>query len=217
VSGPLTTLPVESLPGMCVRAVAVELPCALEALPAPDWLAALLAAYAAAPLRPDEALRTAVRGMLRQRGYRPTGRGKPSSEYLAGAAREGRLAPINAIVDAGNAVSLHSGLPISVVDLDRTQAPLRIAVAAAGATYAFNRSGQQIDVGGLPCLFDAEGPCANAVKDAQRTKTDAATVRVLAIVWGLLGPHAAHTERTAVWLDEVFTRLGAKVREVVTG
>jgi DNA/RNA-binding domain of Phe-tRNA-synthetase-like protein len=177
----------------------------------------LLAAYAAAPLRPDEALRTAVRGMLRQRGYRPTGRGKPSSEYLAGAAREGRLAPINAIVDAGNAVSLHSGLPISVVDLDRARAPLRIAVAAAGATYVFNKSGQAIDVGGLPCLFDAEGPCANAVKDAQRTKTDAATARVLAIVWGLAGPEAARTEATLAWLGEVFTRLGARVHDAPTG
>ena len=27
----------------------------------------------------------------------------------------------------------------------------------------FNASGQTIDVGGLLCLFDAEGPCANAV------------------------------------------------------
>jgi hypothetical protein len=48
----------------------------------------------------------------------------------------------------------------------------------------FNASGQEIDLAGLLCLFDAEGPCANAVKDAQRTKTGPATTRTLSILWG---------------------------------
>ena len=43
-----------------------------------------------------------------------------------------------------------------------------VGVAPAGASYVFNASGQAIDLGGLLCLFDADGPCANAVKDAQR-------------------------------------------------
>lgn len=137
-----------------------------------------------APEPMDDALRKAVRDMLRTHGYRPTGRGKPSSEYLHKAAGEGRIGSINAVVDAGNAASLQSGLPISVVDLDRATAPLRIDLPEPKTEYVFNPSGQVIDVGGLLCLFDAEGPCANAVKDAQRTKTDAQTRRVLTIVWG---------------------------------
>jgi DNA/RNA-binding domain of Phe-tRNA-synthetase-like protein len=36
----------------------------------------------------------------------------------------------------------------------------------------------------LLCLHDEEGPCANAVKDAQRTKTNAETRRVLIVIWG---------------------------------
>lgn len=203
-------LPCEELVGFTPAVFAVELPCPLGGLPSPDWLTALLRPDAAAPLRPPTDLRTAVRDMLRGRGYRPTGRGKPSSEYLANAAQEGRLGSINAVVDAGNAASLHSGLPISVVDRDRCVGDLRIAVPGPGAKYVFNQSGQEIDVEGLPCLCDAAGPCANAVKDAQRTKTDAATTRVLAVVWGTAAP-AGHTGAAAQWLRELFGRLAAHI------
>ena len=153
----------------------------------------------------------AIRDLLRVHGYRPTGRGKPSSEYLVGAAADGRLGTINPLVDCGNAASLHSGLPISVVDLDRCKAPLRVDVPPPGSSYVFNRSGQEIDVAGLLCLHDADGPCANAVKDAQRTKTSAATVRALAIVWGTEAPVPGHAAATAHWLRELLTRWGASV------
>jgi hypothetical protein len=73
---------------------------------------------------------------------------------------------------------------MSVVDLDRARPPFRVGVAPAGASYAFNASGQVIDLGGLLCLFDADGPCANAVKDAQRTKTGPDTRRTLTLIWG---------------------------------
>jgi DNA/RNA-binding domain of Phe-tRNA-synthetase-like protein len=132
---------------------------------------------------PDDALRAAVRDMLRQRGFKPTGRSKPSSEYLLRASAQGALTPINPAVDACNAVSLHSGLPISVVDLDKLTEPLSIRCAPEGESYVFNPAGQVITLGGLPCLYDAVGPCANAVKDAQRTKTSDVTRRTLSILW----------------------------------
>jgi DNA/RNA-binding domain of Phe-tRNA-synthetase-like protein len=125
--------------------------------------------------------------MLRHGGYKPTGRGKPASEYLLRAAAEGALGSINQAVDVCNAVSLHTGLPISVVDLDRAGAPFRIGIAPAGTSYVFNASGQEIDVGGLLCLFDADGPCANAVRDAQRTKTQPGTTATLTVIWGCAG------------------------------
>jgi DNA/RNA-binding domain of Phe-tRNA-synthetase-like protein len=125
-----------------------------------------------------------VRQLLRHGGFKPTGRSKPASEYLIRAVGEGKLSSINVAVDVCNIVSLHSGLPISVVDLDRARKPFRVGIAAAGDSYVFNASRQSIDVGGLLCLFDAEGPCANAVKDAQRTKTGDETRRTLSLVWG---------------------------------
>ena len=140
-----------------------------------------------APVQRDETVRSAVRDLLRHGGYKPTGRGKPASEYLVRAATEGALGSINAAVDVCNAVSLHSALPISVVDLDRARSPFRIGVAPAGASYVFNASGQEIDLSGLLCLFDADGPCANAVRDAQRTKTRDETLATLSVVWGCVG------------------------------
>jgi DNA/RNA-binding domain of Phe-tRNA-synthetase-like protein len=145
---------------------------------------ALFDATPAVPIAADDALREAVRAMLRHGGFRPAGRSKPASEYLLKAAAEGRLESINPAVDICNAVSLHSGLPISVVDLNRCRPPLRVGIAAAGSSYVFNSAAQTIDLGGLLCLHDADGPCANAVKDAQRTKTSPATVRTLTLIWG---------------------------------
>jgi DNA/RNA-binding domain of Phe-tRNA-synthetase-like protein len=168
---------------------------------------------AAAPLERNEETRAAVRDMLRAGGYKPTGRGKPASEYLVRAAIEGALGPINAAVDACNAVSLHSGFPISVVDLDRARGPFRIATAPAGASYVFNASGQEIDLAGLLCLFDSEGPCANAVRDAQRTKTTADTRRTLSVIWGCAGfeERLAETER---WYRALLAQSGAMTEHV---
>jgi DNA/RNA-binding domain of Phe-tRNA-synthetase-like protein len=209
-------LPVVAYPGLALAAVTAELPTALEQLPSPAWLTDLLRLDAEAPVRSSDALRTAVRDLLRVHGYRPTGRGKPSSEYLAAAIGDGRLGSINAVVDAGNVASLHSGLPISVVDLDLCKFPLRVDVPPSGSKYVFNRGGQEIDIGGLLCLHDAEGPCANAVKDAQRTKTTPATRRVIGVVWGAASPDAEHAAKTAAWLGELFARLGATMEPVVT-
>jgi DNA/RNA-binding domain of Phe-tRNA-synthetase-like protein len=210
----VASLPVEPLPGLGVRALTALLPQPLGSLPPQEWLTALLQAGTAAPMTSSDALRKAVRDVLRQRGYRPTGRGKPSSEYLLNAAAEGRLAPINPVVDAGNAVSLHSGLPISIVDLDRVAAPLSVRVAAEGENYVFNASGQTIEIAGLPCLCDAAGACANAVKDAQRSKTSSDTRRVFAVVWGCTQPDPDLPARTATWLAEVLQRLGAETAVV---
>ena len=137
-----------------------------------------------AKLAPDEEIRTAVRALLRHGGYKPSGRGKPASEYLTQAQAEGRFPAVNPPVDVCNHVSLHTGLPISVIDLDLAAAPFSIEVCAPGTTYVFNPSGQTIDASGLLALCDAAGPCGTAVKDAQRTKTHAGTRALLSIVWG---------------------------------
>jgi len=206
-------LTLEPHPLLDLGVFVTRFPAALGATAVPDWLMALLVQGATAPLRSDDAVRAAVRDVLRKFGYKPTGRGKPASEYLIRAVTEGALASINLAVDACNAVSLHSGLPISVVDLDRAAPPLRVAVAGEGQGYVFNATGQVIDVEGLPCLFDSAGPCANAVKDAQRTKTSADTRTTLSLVWGAkaLGDRTA---RTVAWYREVLERAGASTEAV---
>ncbi|MBL8799399.1 MAG: hypothetical protein JNM56_36285 [Planctomycetia bacterium] len=189
-------------PLLDLRSFVSEYPRSLGEMSSPPDLYGLLAEGAPAPLCSDDGVREAVRALLRHGGFKPTGRSKPASEYLLKAVREGQLTSINLAVDVCNIVSFHSGLPISVVDLDRVRPPLHVGLAPAGASYVFNASGQTIDLGGLLCLFDAEGPCANAVKDAQRTKTDGATRRALSLIWGTtaLPGRAAEAER---WYREL--------------
>lgn len=215
-SGPLS-IRVVAWPELEMMALDARLPGPQGPGPSPDWLTDLLVpGVAKVPLRSSDAVRAAIRDLLRLRGYRPTGRGKPSSEYLANAAAEGRVGPILPFVDAGNAVSLHSGLPISVVDLDRCTLPLMIDSPPAGTSYVFNRGGQEIDVSHLLCLHDAAGPCANAVKDAQRTKTTGDTRRVLVVVWGTVAlPDRAR--RAAAWYRELLVAAGASPANVVGG
>ena len=132
----------------------------------------------------DERVKGAVRALLRHGGYKPSGRSKPASEYLVGARAEGRFPSINPLVDVCNLVSVTSGLPISVVDLELTRGELAIVVCPAGTSYLFNPSGQTIDAGGLLALADAEGPAGTPVKDAQRTKTHGGTRTTISVVWG---------------------------------
>jgi DNA/RNA-binding domain of Phe-tRNA-synthetase-like protein len=200
-------------PTLCVAAFTTEFPDELQRRETPTVIRELLKADAAAPLARDEAVRSAVRDLLRVGGYKPTGRGKPASEYLVRAASEGTLSSINLAVDACNAVSLHSGFPISVVDLDRANAPFAIRIADEGATYVFNASGQEIDLAGLLCLFDAEGPCANAVRDSQRTKTHAGTRRTLSVVWGCT-PFEKRLRDSAVWYRQLLADSGASTEDV---
>jgi len=194
----------------------VELERPLGELASPDWLTALLALEAEVPMERSEEVRAATRDLLRHGGYKPTGRGKPASEYLVRAAGEGKLGSINLVVDACNVASLHSGVPISIVDTGLAVEPLAVGIAAEGTRYVFNASGQELDASGLLCLCDAEGPCANAVKDAQRTKTHDGTTGALVVVWGSVA-HAGRAAEVARWYRELLERAGAQTRAVATG
>lgn len=207
-------LTIDPHPLLDAAAFTTTFPATMQQLGRREELVCLLSPAAKAPLAADDAVRGAVRDLLRHGGYKPTGRGKPASEYLLRAVGEGALSSINAAVDACNAVSLHSGLPISVVDLDRAKPPFRLGLAPAGATYAFNASGQTIDVAGLLCLFDAEGPCANAVKDAQRTKTTPETTRTLTVLWGTKAL-PGRTQQALAWYRALLGALGAKTEALV--
>ncbi|MFO0964801.1 MAG: phenylalanine--tRNA ligase beta subunit-related protein [Gemmataceae bacterium] len=207
-------LSVDPHPLLELEAFTTHFPRPLGDMPSPPDLLALLDASTAAPLKSDDSIREKVRALLRHGGFKPTGRSKPASEYLIRAVQDKALGPINLAVDACNVVSLHSGLPISVVDFDRAKPPFRVGLAPPGSSYVFNASGQSIDLGGLLCLFDAEGPCANAVKDAQRTKTTPETTRTLSLVWGTnaLEGRAAQATR---WYRELLEKAGARTKASV--
>ena len=142
------------------------------------------------PFASSDSIRKDVRDLLRHGGIKPTGRNKPASEYLI------------------KAVSLHSGLPISVVDADKVKEPLSVGVAPEGSEYVFNATGQVLKLDGLLCLFDSEGPCANAVKDSQRTKTSESTTRTLSLIWGT-NALPDRSEKVGGWYQQLLLDCGA--------
>ncbi len=148
---------------------------------------------------PPEPVRAAIRDLLRRGGFKPTGRSKPASEYLARAATEG-FPRISNLVDINNLVSLETGWPCSILDLDLVGADtLEVRLGRKDETYVFNGAGQSIDVAGLICVARADGePIANPVKDSMATKVRQATTRVLL---------ATYTSRRVTSESEVLTFL----------
>jgi DNA/RNA-binding domain of Phe-tRNA-synthetase-like protein len=190
-----------------LAAFVAEFPCPLGELESPEWLRAGLRLDFPAPIAPpDDAVRKAVRELLRAGGFKPSGRSKPACEFLQAAAEREELGSINLAVDLCNVVSLHSGFPISVVDLDLVTPPLQVALAPAGSSYVFNPSGQSIALGGLLCLHDSAGPCASPVKDSQRSKTHAGTRRCVQLIWGT-SALAERVAATLAWYRELHDRL----------
>ena len=120
-------------------------------------------------------------------------------------AGEGTLSTINLAVDTCNVVSLHSGLPISVIDIEQAGEPFRVASRRRKANTFSTAPARSSAWTGLLCLFDADGPCGNAVKDSQRTKTGPETRRTLSLIWGstALPNRAAETE---AWYHSLLQR-----------
>jgi DNA/RNA-binding domain of Phe-tRNA-synthetase-like protein len=183
----------------------------LGTMVSPAWLQELASVEAEVPFSPfDDGIKKAVRDLLRHGGFKPAGRSKPCSEYIRGVAAKGRFPIINPAVDATNLAALHGCLPVSTVDLDRLTTPLRAGIADKGARYVFNASGQEIDLSGLLCLFDTDGPCANSVKDSQRAKTDEVSTRTLTVIWGTTAL-PGRAQALLDWHVALNARLGGEV------
>jgi DNA/RNA-binding domain of Phe-tRNA-synthetase-like protein len=156
-------------------------------------LAALVSKRASEDFPPAH-IKDAVRGMLRAGGFKPAGRQKPASEYLAQAAREGRFPSINGPVDCNNLLSLETGLPISLLDADELGGGAIVRICGAGEAYVFNASGQEMDLSGLLCVCAADGtPLGNPVKDSMRGKLKDGTRRLAGFIYAPLGLYSPGT------------------------
>ena len=203
----------EEHPLFAPRAFVSTFPAAVGETPSLDWLTAYFQACEVCPSPADQALRDRVRALLRWGGFKPSGRSKPASEFLVRAHEQQSLSSINLAVDLGNVVSLWSGFPITVVDLSLCQQPLSLKVVREKVGYVFNPSGQELDLEGLLCLWDAHGPCGSPVKDSQRSKTTPATTQTLCLIWGERSVLPA-LENTLAWYRELSQRAGASLGEV---
>jgi DNA/RNA-binding domain of Phe-tRNA-synthetase-like protein len=147
-----------------------------------------------------------VRGLLRHGKYRASGRSKPASEFLLRAAEEDRFPPINPPVDVNNFVSLASGLPGTIFDLDRSGETLVLRRGRPGESYVFNTTGQSIDLEDLLLLArptteatEWGEPCGNPVKDRMDTKVSRGTTRLVAVLYA---PREEPRETLLSWAAE---------------
>lgn len=133
---------------------------------------------------PPAEVKDPIRKLLKRGGFKPTGRNKPASEYLAQAAREGRFPRINNLVDINNLLSLETGLPISLLDLEAFNGEAVLRCGAVGESYVFNSAGQEIDLEGLICACGADGkPLGNPVKDSMAAKLKDSTTSVIGFIY----------------------------------
>jgi DNA/RNA-binding domain of Phe-tRNA-synthetase-like protein len=171
-----------AVPGIAVG-IAIGKQCRTE--PAPAALAGELAKAIAAAKANPPGREGAVRDMLRFGKYKPTGRGKPASEYLLRAAVEDRFPQINNLVDINNWISLVSLLPISLIDLGKSGSKLIVRRGRAGESYVFNSAGQVIELEDL--LLVARMPedqaIANPVKDSMMSKLSEGSADVIAVIY----------------------------------
>lgn len=167
--------------------------------------AAVDAAVPAGPEGGDDR-RKAVRRLLRHGGFKPSGRNKPAQEYLWRAAGpEGEWPSILNVVDVLNVVSLRSGLPISLIALNRLQTPLVIRYGRGDESFVFNQAGQTLELEGLICVcHTVDGvtqPVGTPVKDSQLAKVTADDTHVLACIFA---PRSSVPDaRLQHWADEL--------------
>ena len=133
----------------------------------------------------NDEVRMGVRDLLRGHGYKPSGRGKPASEFLVRAAVESEFPHINNLVDINNLVSLETGWPISIIDIDRAGTDVfELRHGQPGERYTFNNAGHEIVLAGLLCLARPGGEAfGNPVKDSMATKLGPDTGRVLGVMY----------------------------------
>ena len=156
-----------------------------------------------------------VRRMLRYGNYRPSGRGKPASEFLLRAALAGDFPLVNPPVDVNNAVSLESGLPGSIFDADLSGTEFLLRRGRPGESYVFNPAGQTIDLEDLLLVCrkatDGWAPCGNPVKDAMTTKIHAQTKNVVAVLYAPADePSAAFEQWTECYAERLSTHCRAR-------
>jgi len=132
-----------------------------------------------------------VRGLLRQGGFKPSGRNRPANEYLLREMMEtGRFQFILNLVDINNYLSLKYGLPMSVLDAGRFSGIPLFRLGKANESYVFNPSGQEIDLEKLIVIADEKDagsgesiPIGSPIKDSMLGKISRQTTSVIGVVY----------------------------------
>ncbi|MBO6506331.1 MAG: hypothetical protein JJ850_06950 [Kordiimonadaceae bacterium] len=146
----------------------------------------------------------AVRRAFKATGKDPS-RYRPSSEALTRRVIAGKgLYFVNNVVDAGNLVSLMTGVPVGCYDAAWIKGDLSLRIGTPGETYdGIGRGG--INLEGLPVLADMDGPFGSPFSDSDRTGVSEQTRDLVFVLYGL-NMDVAHVEAAAEISDALITR-----------
>ncbi len=150
--------------------------------------------------------RNAIRQLLRAGGFKPSGRNKPAQEYLLRHVGQAEALPkISNAVDLINLISISSGLPISLISLDRVGWRLQMRYGSSDESYVFNASGQELNLCGLLTLCrtteDSSEPIASPVKDSMQAKVGSEDHNLLACIYSSTA--AVQPDELERWMHEL--------------
>jgi DNA/RNA-binding domain of Phe-tRNA-synthetase-like protein len=160
-----------------------------------------------------EARREAVRALLRKGGFKPSGRSKPAQEYLARCLDESKFPRVHPAVDCLNAISVRSGIPISMLDRDAFSDRMLIRLGKPSESYVFNSVGQELDLENLIVVCggsDEQKPLGTPVKDSMAGKIDKTVSRIVCILY------APRDSVDALWLDQWAVLLRTSIEQYAT-
>ena len=139
-----------------------------------------------------EERRKAVRDILRNGTFKPSGRSKPASEYLVRTLVDGESLPtINPVVDIFNILSARYQVPISVWDIGKCPtSSFGFSLGGPDDSYVFNNAGHEIKLTDLVAGFalgsqlrDGRSPVVSPVKDAHAVKVTTETDSIAAAIY----------------------------------
>lgn len=153
-----------------------------------DAISTLTGDYLARGVQMPEEYVKGVRGLLRQGGFKPSGRNRSASEFLLRDLADVReFNYINNLVDINNLLSLKHFLPMSVLDAGRFEGDPHLRLGRGKERYVFNPSGQELDLTGLIVAADYYGGDSRAlgspIKDSMDGKLTPDTQSALAVVY----------------------------------
>ncbi|MFZ4469770.1 MAG: phenylalanine--tRNA ligase beta subunit-related protein [Pirellula sp.] len=160
-----------------------------------------------------EARREAVRALLRKGGFKPSGRSKPAQEYLARCLDESKFPRVHPAVDCLNAISVRSGIPISMLDRAAFSDRMLIRLGKPGESYVFNSVGQELDLENLIVVCggsDEQKPLGTPVKDSMAGKIDETVSRIVCILY------APQESVSALWLEQWALMLQTSIQQFAT-
>ena len=157
----------------------------------------------------DDPVVRAYRDFYWRLGIDPT-KVRPSSEALARRALRGGFPRVSPLVDAGNAASAATLVPIGIYDLDRLSPPLTIRLSDGGEEFSPIGGRPTRLPRGYPIMADSRGLVVHlyAHRDSEASAVRESTARALVVGAGVPGVPRELVRRAVELTVELAARAG---------